>query len=140
MVTDLIQSLSVNPRRVHVNGISCIESVELIRRYYAELGYEDALAKNYLLPSDVFLTVSLSLRSVLWCEKDKHFLATKDPHNHSYYAIIPPLRSPRDLRALQQAARMNIIMGLEVGCDELFIPTLLEQQILTVFQMTQLLF
>lgn len=138
MVVDVIQSLRMYPRRVHITGISCIESVELIRRYYATLGYEDALAKNYLLPHDALLTVSLPLRSILWCEKDKNFLVNKDTNNHSYYALVPPLRSPRDLRALQQAARMGIIMSLDVGCDESFIVNLLEQQILTVFQITQL--
>lgn len=102
MVADVIHSLHKSPRRVHIRGISCIESVELIRHYYASLGYEDIFAKNYLLPDGVSLTVSLSLRSLLWCEKDKHFLTTKDSNNHSYYAVLPPLRSPRDLRALQQ--------------------------------------
>lgn len=63
------------------------------------------MTKNYSLPSNVLLTVSISLRHLLWCEKDKTFLSQKDSGNQPYYATIPPLRTPRDLRIIQQAAR-----------------------------------
>ncbi len=128
---ETIISLSDNPRRVHIDGISCAESIELIREYYRSRGYEDALAKNYTLPPDEFLTASVSLAHVLWCEKDKEFL-----HKKLFYALTPPLRSPHDLRALQQALRMGIIMGIE--CSELYEPFLtlvLERQIVSAYQM-----
>lgn len=57
-----------------------------------------------------------------------------------YYALVPPLRMPSDLRSLQQAARMGIIMGIEVfPGDERYIAEIFSKQILTPFQMTQLL-
>lgn len=72
------------------------------------------LAKNYIVPEDTFLTVSISLRHMLWCEKDKTFLKRKDASSRPYYAVVPPLRSPRDLRALQQAVRMGIVQCIHV--------------------------
>lgn len=64
--------------RAHILGISLAESVELLREYYRDQGYEDDLAKNYTLPKNVQVTASISLRHALWCEKDKRFLGTKN--------------------------------------------------------------
>lgn len=136
-MADVLDSLSKNSRRIHIDGLSCIESIELIRAYYAALGYEDELAKNYIIPPNEFLTISISLRHLLWCEKDKAFLRQKDGSSCPYYGTIPPLRSPRDLRALQQAVRMGIVQCVDVGSETDFIVTLLERQILTPFQMTR---
>lgn len=140
LVSRTIESLKT-PWRIHIAGISCAESIELIRGYYRSLGYEDQLAKNYVLPSEVFLTVSISLRHLLWCEKDKNFLNKRDTYDRPYYAVVPPLRSPHDLRSLQQGARMGIVSALEVlPGDEIYIQQILQWQILTPFQMSQLLF
>jgi hypothetical protein len=112
----------------------------LIREYYRDQGYEDALAKNYTLPLDEPLTVSLNLRQILWCEKDKAFLQKKDARGSPLYAMTPPLRSPHDLRGLQQAARMGIVIGVEVfPGDELFLTQILEREILTPFQLSQMI-
>lgn len=103
-----------------------------------EQGYEDDLAKNYTLSSQELLTVSISLGHGLWCSKDKHFLNTthyQKIHGH----IAPPLRTPADLRALQQGLRMGIIMGIEVlAGDELHLVQLLEKQILPLFDIGQM--
>lgn len=140
LTQNTIASLKNHPRRVHIAWISARESIECLREYYRELWYEDALAKNYILPNDTLLTVSVSLRHILWCEKDKVFLEKKDPQHTPYYAFVPPLRSPADLRALQQGARMGIIMGVEVfPGDEAYIPDILSREILTPFQIAQLL-
>jgi len=136
-IKSILDSLDMHPRRIHIAGISCIESVDLIRSYYASLWYEDSLAKNYILPSEALLTVSLSLRHILWCEKDKGFLRWKDTLDCPYYALVPPLRSPRDLRALQQSVRMGIVPCIDVGPDESFLVDVLERQILTPFQMVR---
>lgn len=54
------------------------------------------------------------------------------------YALNPPLRSPHDLRALQQASRMGIIMGIEVfKGDEQYLSELLSREIFTPFQIAQ---
>ncbi|MBP7806619.1 hypothetical protein KA057_02970 [Candidatus Gracilibacteria bacterium] len=137
-VQNAIDSLQKNPRRIHIVGVSCSESVALLATYYASLGYENALAHNYLLPEDVLLTASISLRHLLWCEKDKAFLQKKDIMGNSYYALVPPLRTPSDLRALQQGVRMGIIPCVDVLGDTSFLDQLLEKQILTPFQMTQI--
>lgn len=135
LVEKTILSISNSPRRVHIDGISCAESVELIREYYRSCWYEDALAKNYILPPDEFLTVSVSLPHILWCEKDKEFL-----HKKLLCELTPPLRSPHDLRALQQATRMGIIMGIECNESfEIFLTLLLEKQILSAYQLASLL-
>lgn len=140
-VQEIIDSLEINPRRIHLRGLSCVESVEQIASYYQDHWYEDKIAKNYLLPSDVLLTVSISLRHLLWCEKDKEFLSQRDANDQPYYAITPPLRTPKDLRIIQQAARSWIISGIEVfPGDEWFISQIFEKQILTPFQATQLLY
>ncbi len=56
-----------------------------------------------------------------------------------YYALVPPLRTPADLRSLQQATRMGIIMGIEVSPgDEIYISQIFSKQILTPFQLTQI--
>lgn len=136
-ISDILESLHTTPRRIHIVGISCVESIELLRDYYASLGYEDQLAKNYILPPGTLLTVSISLRHLLWCEKDKTRLHTRDTQGRPYYAVVPPLRSPRDLRALQQAVRMGIIPCVDVGQDTTYLPHLLERQILTPFQMVR---
>lgn len=110
------------------------ESVELLRSYYKQQGYEDLLAKNYLLPKETQITASISLRHALWSEKDKRFLGTYDSHKKPYSMISPPLRTSHDLRVLQQGLRMNCIMGIEVfPGDEHLIPQLLEREILSPF-------
>lgn len=125
--------------RVHVRGISTYESVELLRDYYRERWYEDILAKSYTIPSDELLTVSISLPHALWCEKDKSFLGQKNDHNF-YGQIVPPVRTPADLRALQQALRMGIIIGIESTILYTpFLPELLSKQILTLYQIGTLL-
>jgi hypothetical protein len=57
--------------------------------------------------------VSISLSHALWCEKDKTFL-NKKIADISYGESTPPVRSPADLRSLQQALKMGVIIGLEV--------------------------
>jgi dihydroorotase-like cyclic amidohydrolase len=137
LVAKTLLSLKQNPRRIHFAGISCAESVELFREYYRERGYEDALAKNYTLPTDELVTVSVNLRHLLWCEKDKRNL---EKTRTRFFEVTPPLRSPHDLRSLQQAARMGIIMWVEVfPDDEYYLSELLTREILTPFQITQLL-
>lgn len=98
----------------HIRGISLAESVDILREYYQGKGYEDTLAKNYTLPDTVQVTASISLRHALWCEKDKQFLHTKDLSQKPYGMTYPPIRGSHDLRILQQALRMNIILGIEV--------------------------
>ncbi len=84
------------------------------------------------------MTVSISLRHVLWCEKDKDFLNRHDASQKSYGCTTPPLRSPADLRVLQQALRMGIIMGIEVSSDEEFLYEILQKQILSPFHIGQM--
>lgn len=126
--------------RGHIRGISLAESVEILRDYYRKQGYEDSLAKNYTLPDNVQVTASISLRHALWCEKDKQFLQTKDISQKPYGMISPPIRGSHDLRILQQALRMNIILGIEVyPGDEKHINTLVEREILSPFSISQMI-
>lgn len=110
----------------------------MLAEYYSSLGYENTESHSYTLPENVLLTVSISLRHILWCEKDKAFLQKKDTTGHAYYVMTPPLRTPRDLRALQQGVRMGIIPCVDVSEDAIFLVQLLEKQIVTPFQMTQI--
>ena len=141
LIRESISEVSLNPqKRIHIRGISTAESVELIRSYYRVCGYEDSLAKNYILPAPVSLTVSVSLTHVLWCEKDKNFLDSQY-QGISYGEICPPVRSPHDLRALQQALRMGIIMGIEISSREHeFLSDLLARQVVSPFLLGRLLF
>lgn len=126
--------------RAHIHGISLAESVELLRKYYKGQWYEDSLAKKYTLPKNVQVTASISLRHALWCEKDKRFLSTKDTTQNPFWMLSPPIRWSHDLRILQQALRMNIIMGIEVyPGDEKYITLLLEQEILSPFAISQMI-
>jgi dihydroorotase-like cyclic amidohydrolase len=138
MIQEAFLYAKKHDKRVHIRGISSLEAVESIREYYREKGYEDALAKNYTLPPDELVTVSISLRHALWCEKDKLFLQQK--HSHSAFGhVSPPLRSPADLRSLQQALRMGIIMGLEMDeHTQPFLPDLIKKQILSAYQIASL--
>jgi hypothetical protein len=112
LVTRAIETVKNNPsKRLHIRGISTFEVIDLIRDYYHDCGYEDELAKNYTLPDDVRLTVSVSLSHILWCEKDKAFLNTRDVEGKQYGKMCLPVRSPADLRVLQQALRMNLNYG-----------------------------
>jgi hypothetical protein len=87
------------------------------------------------------LTVSASLRHILWCEKDKKLLSKKDTSGVPYYAVSPPLRLPSDLRTLQQAVRSGIVMGISLfPGDEVYFSQVFEKQILTPFQLAQLIF
>ena len=70
--------------------------------------------------------------------KDKDFLGTRDDHGAQYGCTVPPLRSPADLRVLQQALRMGIVMGIEVDSDSVFLPQILEKQILPPFHIGQM--
>lgn len=141
LVVDTINALKESPRPVHIAGISCAESIELISEYYRAQWYENTDAKNYSIPADTLLTVSTSLRHILWCEKDKTFLSKKDTSGVPYYAISPPVRSPSDLRTLQQASRSGIIMGISLlPGDEPYFSQIFEKQILTPFQLSQLIF
>ncbi len=75
IVQTVIREAKKNPQyRAHIRGISLAESAELLRKYYREEGYEDSQAKNYALPPTAQVTVSITLRHALWCEKDKRFL------------------------------------------------------------------
>lgn len=86
------------------------------------------------------ITASISLRHALWCEKDKRFLGTKNSQSKHYGMVIPPIRGSHDLRILQQALRMNIIMGIEVyPGDEEHINTLVEKEILPPFSVGQMI-
>lgn len=139
-VKNALLSLQDNPRRMHIRGISCAESMDLLYEYYSLQWYEDKEAKNYIIPEHELFTVSVSLRHILWCEKDKHFLSQRDAEHRPYYSINPPIRSPRDLRVIQQAARRGVVVGIEViPGDNVYIVQLLEKQILTPFQLTQLI-
>lgn len=83
--------------------------------------------------------MSVSLGHLLWCEKDKTFLSKKE-NSPPRYAVVPPLRTPRDLRTIQQAARMGIVLGVSVlPQDEAYLEQIFEKQILTPFQTAQLL-
>lgn len=58
-----------------------------------------------------------------------------------YYATCPPVRFPSDLRVLQQSARMNMLLGIEVmPRDEQFLGEIFQKQILTPFQLSQLIY
>ena len=142
MVAESIERVKLSPeKRIHISGISTAESVECVRGYYRECGYEDALAKNYTLPADVSLTVSLSLSHALWCEKDKTFLDSQASDGSPYGHISPPLRSPHDLRSLQQALRMGVIMGIEVFPREvIFLSEILKRQIIPPFLLSQMIY
>jgi hypothetical protein len=88
----------------------------------------------------VQVTASISLRHALWCEKDKLFLHTLDTKNTPYGMICPPIRGSHDLRILQQALRMNIILGIEVfPGDEAYIDTLMTREILSPFSVSQMI-
>lgn len=81
------------------------------------------------------------MRHILWCEKDKTFLSKKDASGAPYYALVPPLRTPSDLRALQQAARSGLLAALSVShLDETYFSQILSRQILTPFQLSQLVY
>jgi hypothetical protein len=126
--------------RGHIRGISLAESVEILRDYYRAQGYEDSLAKNYTLPNTVQVTASISLRHALWCEKDKQFLNTKDISQRPYGMLSPPIRGSHDLRVLQQALRMNIVLGIEVyPGDEQYLNILIEREILPPFSVSQMI-
>ncbi len=126
--------------RGHIRGISLATSAELLREYYRDQGYEDSLAKNYTLPKTVQITASISLRHALWCEKDKRFLGTKDSQKNPYGMVTPPIRSSHDLRILQQALRMNILMGIEVmPGDEKYITLLVDNEIIPPFSVSQMI-
>lgn len=85
--------------------------------------------------------MSTTLRHILWCEKDKTFLSKKDVSGAPYYALVPPLRMPSDLRVLQQAARSGLIMAISPSpLDEAYYPEVLNRQILTPFQLSQLVY
>ena len=93
LVQNTLRMAQEDPKyRGHIRGISLAESVELLREYYKNQGYEDDLAKNYTLPSTVQVTASISLRHALWCEKDKRFLGIQDDTLKPYGMIAPPLR------------------------------------------------
>lgn len=36
LISGILHSLADNPRRVHIAGISCVESIELIAEYYRQ--------------------------------------------------------------------------------------------------------
>ena len=142
IVTKSVEQAKLSPgKRIHICGISTAESVECIRDYYRECGYEDALAKNYTLPRDVTLTVSVSLGHVLWCEKDKTFLDSDGIDSTFYGQACPPFRSPHDLRSLQQALRMGVILGLELSPREIpFLSDILIRQIVPPFLLSQMIY
>ncbi len=142
IVAESIEQVKLFPqKRIHICGISTAESVEYIRAYYRECGYEDALAKNYTLPLDVALTVSVSLGHVLWCEKDKAFLDSQGSDTTSFGHVSPPFRSPHDLRALQQALRMGVILGIELSPREIpFLSDILTRQIVPPFLLSQMIY
>jgi hypothetical protein len=121
-------------KRIHVRGISTLDALELLADYYQEKGYEDIYLKKYILPPDEPLTVSISLRHALWCEKDKHFL-----YKQSLHTIIPPLRTPSDLYRIQQFMRMGIIMGIDVWEDAVFLRDLFDREIITPHQVNTLI-
>lgn len=74
IVTAALERVSQSGERIHIRGISQAASIDRIREYYRHRGYEDQEAKYYTLALDEPLTVSISLRHLLWCEKDKKFL------------------------------------------------------------------
>lgn len=141
LISGILDSLAENPRRVHIAGISCVESIELLAEYYREQWYHNSSTNQYFLPPDTLLTVSVTMRHILWCEKDKIFLSKKDASGNPNYALVPPLRTPSDLRSLQQAARSGLITALSVShLDELYFSQVLSRQILTPFQFSQLVY
>lgn len=83
--------------------------------------------------------MSIALPHALWCEKDKPFFRKKH-NNISYGEVVPPVRSPADLRAIQQALRMGVIIGMELPhSHHSFLPDFLSKQILTLYQLGTLL-
>ncbi len=137
---NFVQQITVNTlqRRTHIRWLSTAESIEIFLAYYEEKWYKNIVSDSYEIPPEEQLSFSLSLRHLLWCEKDKKFLSQK---NSLLYNVSPPLRSPRDLRILQQAARRGIVSWIEIyPGDEKYIPLLLEREILTPFQVSQILF
>lgn len=142
LVQSSIESLrDTLTRRVHIAGISCAESVDLISEYYRLQWYHDDQMNQYQIPTEAPLTASTTLRHILWCEKDKKFLWKKDSQWVPYYATFPPVRFPSDLRVLQQSARMNMLLGIEVmSRDEQFLGEIFQKQILTPFQLSQLVY
>ena len=141
LIKDMIQKAEKDSAyRGHICGISLAETAHILREYYKKQGYEDILAKNYTLPMTVQITASISLRHALWCEKDKKFLNTKDSHQMPYGMVTPPIRGSHDLRILQQALRMNCIMGIEVfPGDEDLIDSLVSSEILPPFSVSQMI-
>lgn len=114
--------------------------MKLLRAYYEACGYEDKEQKNILLPDTVSLTASTSLRHLLWCEKDKDFLCSLDSNGKPLGKTFPPLRTSHDLRALQQAARMGILLGIEVfPGDGVYLDEIVQREILPIFPLSQLL-
>lgn len=142
LVRDLLESLARDStRRVHIAGVSCVESIHLLADYYRTLEYYDSRINQYLIPSDAPVTVSTTLRHILWCEKNKAFLTKKDPTGVPYYAIIPPLRTPSDLRSLQQGCRVGLVAALSVSpLDGGYFSEILTRQIFTPFQLSQLVY
>jgi len=140
-IEELLDSLSKKPRLIHMAWISCEESITLIAQYYTKLWYHNSDTHQYEIPFDTPLTMSVSLRHILWCEKDKTFLSCIDSQNFPHYAVCPPLRSPGDLRSLQQWARQGLLVGVSCGHgDEKYLQEILMRHILTPFQLSQLVF
>lgn len=141
-VADILKSITDHPaRRVHIAGISCAESLDLLADYYHWLGYYDVRTNQYIIPSDAPVTVSTTLRHILWCEKNKAFLSKKDPTGVPYYAVVPPLRTPSDLRSLQQGCRIGLVTAMTVSpLDGVYFSEILTRQILTPFQLSQLIY
>jgi len=117
--------------RIHIRGISSSLSVELVREYYSTQGYRDQFDR-FIIPPEEFLTVSISLRHFLWCDKDKAFLSQK---NSPLFQIFPPLRTSHDLRALQQDVRMGIIPCIEVGEDASYLPECVTRELIPLFHL-----
>lgn len=119
--------------RVHIRGVSLAESVFLIEEYFTKKGYKNPDMNIYIIPPQELLSVSIFTPHALWCEKDKTFLGKK--HKKSYGHISPPVRTPADLRVIQQALRMGVFTGIESSLEYIsFFPEFLSRQILSLYQ------
>lgn len=128
-----------NGEKIHFRNLTSFASFELIKKYYQENNCEDTYGHFHV--KNTLLTTSITLWHFLWCDKDKAFLQKRMKKDPAYFQDLPPMRTSKDLRIIQQCVRSWLISCIELHLEDIeFLSTCLEKELVPVFQLWQCLY
>ncbi|MCK9272418.1 hypothetical protein M0P65_02625 [Candidatus Gracilibacteria bacterium] len=106
---EIVEKTLKENKKIHLENISLIEEVQIIRNLYLDLGYfNESLNRFEIDFKNAPVTIGANISNLIYSFKDYNKLK-------SSIFFIPPPREPRHQKALKNALNSGVISTIKIG-------------------------